>query len=83
MHAYSGSEKITSFGCEKDVEQNVAENDDLGKSIVGKANSYVKYHAQARFAEYFLKEDAHNRIPRRGVQRHDFCPHLCRMSRRK
>ena len=56
--------------------QNVAENDGLGNSIIGKAKSYVKHHAQARFAEYFLKEGGHNRIPRRGVQRHDFCPHL-------
>ena len=38
MHAYSGSEKITSLGGEKDVEQNAAENDGLGKTIVGKAN---------------------------------------------
>ena len=60
------------------MEQNFAENDGLGKTIVGKAKSYVKHHAQARFTEYFQKEGEHNPMPRRGVQRHDFCPHLGR-----
>ena len=66
-------QKILAKGGEKDVEQNVAENDGLGKTILDNAKSYVKHHAQARFTEYFLKEGEHNPMRRRGVQRHDFC----------
>ena len=65
--------KILGKGGEKDVEQNVAENDGFGKTIVGEAQSNVRHHAQARFTEYLIKEGEHKPKPRRGVQRHDFC----------
>ena len=53
---------------EKNVERNVAENDGFGN-----AQANVRHHAQARFTKHLFKEGEHNPMPRRGVQRHDFC----------
>ena len=50
------------------MERNVAENDGFGN-----AQANVRHHAQARFTKHLFKEGEHNPMPRRGVQRHDFC----------
>ena len=51
----SGTEKNKSCGGQKGVEQNASENDGYGKTVVAKAQSNVKHHAQTPFTEHFLK----------------------------
>ena len=55
VNADSGTEKNKSCGGQKGVEQNASENDGYGKTVVAKAQSNVKHHAQTPFTEHFLK----------------------------